>query len=257
MRMNISGQRLSSAMVGLPRLLDEWRNGSLKAGWRFPEDWADPAVELLAQTHAENLPLGDAVARLGTSRAFQGVGVREAMLDLGAFFQALKAPVDQELMCSLVEAWVEENSTVETASCTDPSSGLATVGHLERILYEFSVGAASDREALALARVPLTHAVVERRPAWATWADLGQIFEDEFAGLHATAAIHGSVLYILMPSTGTAAPAALDRFLERLSKDPRLAEGPVTATIGPLPGTSCEFSAVAAELHRSHMVAGS
>lgn len=207
-------------------------------------------MEPLVQTQLEGLPLQDAVAGLGVARAYQGVGIRETMLDLGAFFQAVNAPVDDELMCSLVEAWVEENCSVETSGCTDPSTGLATVAHLERILYDLSAGAKSDREALGLARVSLARPAWERRPAWAMLADLGQIFQTEFAGICATAAIHGSGMYILMPSTGTAGPTALARFLDCLHRDPRGPGIPVTATIDPLPGTPSEFASVAAELKR-------
>ncbi|MEV7605109.1 hypothetical protein AB0N65_06685 [Paenarthrobacter sp. NPDC089322] len=159
--------------------------------------------------------LETAAKQLGASRAYQGVGVRETMLDLSAFFAAAEAPVDDETMRGLVEGWTSENQRCEPFSCTDSRTGLPTLAHFERLLYDLSLGPEEDRRNLTVATLYLEWADRGRALTWGQLAEIGRIMLWELASVRATATVHGTNIHVLMGRCEKSY-SALKRCIERL-----------------------------------------
>ncbi|ABM07367.1 transcriptional regulator, AraC family domain [Paenarthrobacter aurescens TC1] len=90
-----------------------WNHVSLRTGWMRASDWLVPEVQALTNIKIRGGDLHAAVSRLGGSRAYHGVGIRETMLDLRAFCNAAKMVPDYLIMLALVEGWAAENERLE------------------------------------------------------------------------------------------------------------------------------------------------
>ncbi|WP_285725711.1 hypothetical protein [Psychromicrobium xiongbiense] len=132
-------------------LLARWQEQSQQTGWRFPGDWPVPETEQLVTAHCTGDSLNTAARSLGIARAYHGVGIRETMTDLNTFFSAAEIAPDHEATMELVTGWVQENEQGVPSSCTDPQSGLATLAHLERLIYDMSRATESERSEYVLA----------------------------------------------------------------------------------------------------------
>lgn len=120
------------------------------------------------------------VRQLGAARAYDGVGIAEALTDVGALFSAHDLPTPMRVTAAFAEAWVEASSLLSVAiSCTDPASGLSTWPHFRNRLYEL-YGAHEDvsrRFLLAVLRHPSHHGAGRR---WELEARIGHICADNF-----------------------------------------------------------------------------
>lgn len=120
------------------------------------------------------------VRQLGAARAYDGVGIAEALTDVGALFSAHDLPTPMKVTAAFAEAWVEASSLLSVAiSCTDPASGLSTWPHFRNRLYEL-YGAHEDvsrRFLLAVLRHPSHHGAGRR---WELEARIGHICADNF-----------------------------------------------------------------------------
>lgn len=120
------------------------------------------------------------VRQLGAARAYDGVGIAEALADVGALFSAHDLPTPMNVTAAFAEAWVEASSLLSVAiSCTDPASGLSTWPHFRNRLYEL-YGAHEDvsrRFLLAVLRHPSHHGAGRR---WELEARIGHICADNF-----------------------------------------------------------------------------
>ncbi|WP_247042027.1 hypothetical protein [Arthrobacter rhizosphaerae] len=121
------------------------------------------------------------VRQLGAARAYDGVGIAEALTDVGALFSAHDLSTPMNVTAAFAEAWVEASSLLSVAiSCTDPASGLSTWPHFRNRLYEL-YGAHEDvsrRFLLAVLRHPSHHGAGRR---WELEARIGHICADNFA----------------------------------------------------------------------------
>ncbi|WP_458111690.1 hypothetical protein M1D88_15655 [Arthrobacter sp. R1-13] len=120
------------------------------------------------------------VRQLGAARAYDGVGIAEALADVGALFSAHDQPTPMNVTAAFAEAWVEASSLLSVAiSCTDPASGLSTWPHFRNRLYEL-YGAHEDvsrRFLLAVLRHPSHHGAGRR---WELEARIGHICAENF-----------------------------------------------------------------------------
>lgn len=235
---------------GYPQLLrGRWQQRSEQTGWRFPGDWLVPEVEGVIQARIDGGTLQSAAKRLGASRAYQGVGVRETMLDLSAFFAAADVPTDDETMRDLVEGWAAENERCEPFSCTDVRTGLPTLAHFERLLYDLSMSAEAHRREVALATLHLEWAESESPLGWPLLADIGHVVLRALAGVNATATVHGTHIYVLMrrnEESYTALKACVDS-LDNLKAAP----GRSIASFARLPSSPSDYALTAALLESS------
>ena len=120
------------------------------------------------------------VRQLGAARAYDGVGIAEALADVGSLFSAHDLPTPMNVTAAFAEAWVEASSILSVAiSCTDPASGLSTWPHFRNRLYEL-YGAHEDvsrRFLLAVLRHPSHHGAGRR---WELEARIGHICANNF-----------------------------------------------------------------------------
>lgn len=134
-----------------------WRRRSLSGPWTHEDDWWTPAVDVVAEAMVRGRRAGPACALLGRARARAGVGVGEALEDLGMLYAALgwdEPPLSA--VRALAEGWSEGGLTaVWSASCEDPVTGMANLAYLRTRLAELY------REARAEGSAPRrTHCLV-------------------------------------------------------------------------------------------------
>ncbi len=125
--------------------------------WLRPGDWYTPAAEAVTEALAANLDAAPAVYRLGQARAAAGVGITEAIDDVGVLFESAgygSAPVS--FVRALCQGWTEGSPDVTgPPAMKDAESGLGTSEYLVQRLAE--VYGAAAREGT---RVPRTHALI-------------------------------------------------------------------------------------------------
>ena len=122
----------------------QWQVTSLATGWRFPGDWAVPAVEAVCAAVASGHDPAPAVSVLGWARAESGAGLDETLSDLAALQAAVQeqdVPDADDVPTRLVRAaalgWAEAIcGQVATAAVVDAATGLATTGYLRARLAE-------------------------------------------------------------------------------------------------------------------------
>jgi hypothetical protein len=208
-----AGTRPIDAMDVLAR----WRRRTMAAAWRVEADWLCPDTQALATAYARGAfdsktaaasrdhsgghpagrvfslgPAGtgirtgdpmamEAIRKLAAARAYDGVGIAEALADVGALFSAFDLPTPLWVTAGFAEAWVDASSLLSVAiSCTDPANGLSTWPHFRNRLYEL-YGAHDDVGRgflVAVLRHPI-HQGSGRR--WELEATIGRICADNFA----------------------------------------------------------------------------
>jgi hypothetical protein len=136
--------RNSSTPGNAVDLLERWRVGSLDQAWARPSDWYDPAVDALVEAVAERRDASPAADRLGRARASVGVGLSEALDDLGALYVAAGiAEPPLIVVRSLAEGWADAGvSPIRSRACEDALTGLATAPYLRLRLKEHYARAA-------------------------------------------------------------------------------------------------------------------
>ncbi|MFE4081981.1 hypothetical protein [Paenarthrobacter sp. YIM B13468] len=180
------------------QLRGRWRQRSEQAGWLFPGDWLVPEVEDMLKAQAEGGELQMSAKNLGASRAYHGVGVRETMQDLSAFFEAAGVPADDGSMRDLVEGWAQENERVEPFSCTDVYTGLATMAHFERLIHEMSLRPSARRRSHTIASLHLGWSDGGKLLGWEMLAEMGQICRGQLAAVEATGAYHRGSIHTML-----------------------------------------------------------
>lgn len=189
----------------------------MAGAWRVEADWLCPDTKALATAFARgafdaksppvpkdrsgNQPAGrvfslgslgpgirtgdpvamESIRKLGAARAYDGVGIAEALADVGALFSAFDLPTPVWVTAGFAEAWVDASSLLSVAiSCTDPANGLSTWPHFRNRLFEL-YGAHEDVGRgflVAVLRHPI-HRGSGRR--WELEARIGRICADNFA----------------------------------------------------------------------------
>jgi hypothetical protein len=132
-----AGVRLSDVPAVL-RLCQNWQQQSMLSGWTGDDDWRVAAVDTVAIAACRGAGLPAACAALGRERARGGIGIGEAVTDLGALCYVLDGsdpPLD--LIRPLAEGWAEAGlARMSDATCEDPLTGLATLAFLRTRLGE-------------------------------------------------------------------------------------------------------------------------
>jgi hypothetical protein len=132
-----AGIRLSD-VPGVVRLCEAWRRQSLVCGWAADDDWQVAAVDTVAIAACRGTGLAIACATLGRERARGGVGIGEALIDLGALCYVLdRSDPPLELVRPLAEGWADAGlATMSQGRCEDPLTGLTTMPYLRTRLGE-------------------------------------------------------------------------------------------------------------------------
>jgi len=132
-----TGIRLSD-VPGVLRLCEAWRRESMARGWTAGDDWRVNAVEVVATAAWRRAGLPSACGLLGRERGRAGIGIGEALTDLGALCHVLtggEPPL--ELVQPLSEGWAEAGlAQLSDAACEDPLTGCATLPYLKTRLGE-------------------------------------------------------------------------------------------------------------------------
>ncbi len=122
----------------LHRLRAAWRRQSLSAGWLAEDDWWTAAVDAVAQAACRDGSLRPACTQLGRARAQAGVGISEALTDVGALFRVLDQgtpPLD--VITAVAEGWADAGlARLTGATCEDPLTGLVSFAYLRTRLRE-------------------------------------------------------------------------------------------------------------------------
>lgn len=246
--MNDQTEILSGDLVitscGLQR---RWRKCSLQAGWKLPGDWLVPEVEEITRARTRGDELQNLAKRLGASRAFHGVGIRETMLDFRAFYSVAHLCPDDSSMVALVEGWTAETERLEPLSCTDVRTGLATFAHFERLIYDVAVSGSRAQQAQTIASLHLDWSDQGHRLGWDLLADVGSICSEELATINVSAAYHRGSIHAIMERTPQSYEA-LFRCRERLDALAMRSSPATTVHFEPVPTTRADFTRTTAAL---------
>ena len=132
------GQDRADETGDLRRLRAAWRRQSLSAGWLAEDDWWTAAVDAVAQAACRDGSLRQACTMLGRARAQAGVGISEALTDVGALFRVLDQgtpPLD--VITAVAEGWADAGlARMSGAACEDPLTGLVSFAYLRTRLRE-------------------------------------------------------------------------------------------------------------------------
>lgn len=135
-----------------------WADGSLAAGWCFPADWHDPAVDAVCEACAGEGNLWASAERLGRSRASAGVPLVETLSDLDALADLLPDHLAGIAVRAATLGWADAAAS-SSAPLIDPLTGLVTPEYLNLRLAEVYQAAeaagvrAADRSAVVVVRV--------------------------------------------------------------------------------------------------------
>ncbi len=132
------GQEHADQASDLRRLRAEWRRQSLSAGWLAEDDWWTAAVDAVAQAACRDGSLRQACTMLGRARAQAGVGINEALTDVGALFRVLgEGTPPLEVITAVAEGWADAGlARMSSATCEDPLTGLVSFAYLRTRLRE-------------------------------------------------------------------------------------------------------------------------
>lgn len=108
-------------------LCARWRAGSLADGWSVPEDWAVPAVVLLARAVTDDAELTTHARALGAARSHSGVGIGEGVRDLAALFVAQGSSTPITAVLAFTKGWEEAEGLLDPAVARAGMSGLSPV----------------------------------------------------------------------------------------------------------------------------------
>lgn len=225
---------ISGGGSGNPVLLrDRWQEHSKQAGWRYPGDWLVPEVDGVIRACQAARALPEAARLLGAARAYHGVGVKETMVDMSAFFSAAELPVCEETMRDLVEGWTFESERIQPIACVDPRTGLPTLAHFEQLLLDLSLYGLTQQGGAELATLALEW---DSYPlGWDVLADIGQILKSELTPVRGKATLHESRIYILLDGSA-AGRAAVERCVRRVDAIRGKGRGKTVMSVAALPG---------------------
>ncbi|MFC6884718.1 MULTISPECIES: hypothetical protein [Actinomadura] len=132
------GRAGSGSRRSTEELRERWRSRSVTSCWNLPGDWWAPAVEAVVEAVCDGRGMARACARLGQARGRAGVGIGEALDDLGALFSVLDWPDPPlPLVRCTAQGWVDAGMMALAAeNCEDPLTGLTTVAYLRGRLAE-------------------------------------------------------------------------------------------------------------------------
>ena len=132
------GQDPADQAGDLRQLRAAWRRQSLSTGWLAEDDWWTAAVDAVAQAACRDGSLRQACTMLGRARAQAGVGISEALTDVGALFRVLDdgtPPLD--VITAVAEGWADAGlARMSGATCEDPLTGLVSFAYLRTRLRE-------------------------------------------------------------------------------------------------------------------------
>jgi hypothetical protein len=132
------GQDHDDQAADLRQLRAAWRRQSLSTGWLAEDDWWTAAVDAVAQAACRDGSLRQACTLLGQARAQAGVGISEALTDVGALFRVLdEGTPPLELITAVAEGWADAGlARMSSATCEDPLTGLVSFAYLRTRLRE-------------------------------------------------------------------------------------------------------------------------
>ncbi|WFR84312.1 hypothetical protein [Arthrobacter sp. Y-9] len=230
-------------------LLARWRDQSLCDGWRFVRDWFVPEAEDVVNALMNKAPIGSAARRLGAARASRGVGIAETMTDLRSLFIASGLEVDHTALQETVVGWIEAGETdQQPSSCTDISTGLATLAHFERVLDDARRTSTSS-SGLVVGRIQFPHMDRRLEADWTLFAEIGHICAREFSRDPGLQLFRHDSLHFLTTATAAGRASAV-RCRSRLEsiRDGALGRGDLQYR--PLPGSDEETMALVSQLRR-------
>ncbi|WP_061961143.1 hypothetical protein [Demequina flava] len=138
-------------------LLRRWESASVQQVWLRPGDWYTPAAEALAEALEARLDTAPAAYRLGQARSTAGVGITEAIDDMGLLFRSAgfeATPI--RTIRALCQGWTEGGPDLtHVPTMKDPESGLGTPDYLIQRLAEVYGDASRSGECVCE-----THALV-------------------------------------------------------------------------------------------------
>ncbi|MFE9235257.1 hypothetical protein [Cellulosimicrobium funkei] len=106
-------------------LCARWRERSLADGWSVPEDWAVPAVVLLARASASGAEYRTHARALGAARAHSGAGISESLRDLAALYAVQGSPTPMDAVLALTRGWEQADGLLDPAVVSAGMSGLS------------------------------------------------------------------------------------------------------------------------------------
>ncbi len=184
-------------------LRELWRAATAESVWLRPGDWYHPAVDALAEALTSGADPTGAAARLGAVRGSTGVGIAEALDDLGVLYGLLEREPTMDAVRALCEGWASAMDELPAqSSVIDPESGLPTLDYLAVRLGE-TYGAARKHAHHAFT----THALVlvdvanGDLPPWrrmARSAAMGRALTAALSSGHPMAALGGGAFAVLV-----------------------------------------------------------
>lgn len=177
-------------------LLERWRDESVASVWRRPSDWYHPAVDELAVAILLRNDAQPAAARLGAARGDAGVGVAEAIDDLGCLYRTTgggEPPLS--VVRALCTGWADAQcAPVGVPWGRDAESGLPSAEYL-RIRLAECYPAATDR----LLVVDVAAGVPDAFTRAARSAAVGAALVDTFGPARPMASLGGGTFVVLSP----------------------------------------------------------
>nr|WP_307858109.1 hypothetical protein [Cellulomonas fulva] len=187
----------SAALLESTGLLERWRDESVASVWRRPSDWYHPAVDELAVAILLHDDAVAAAARLGSARGDAGVGVAEAIDDLGCLYRTTGAGEPPlPVVRALCTGWADAQAApVGVPWGRDPESGLPSAEYL-RIRLAECYPAATDR----LLVVDVAAGVPDPFTRAARSAAVGAALLDAFGPARPMASLGGGAFVVLSPA---------------------------------------------------------
>ncbi|MEP7764719.1 hypothetical protein [Sanguibacter sp. 25GB23B1] len=184
-------------------LREQWRATSLQTVWLHEDDWYHPAVDAIVEALADGTTSLPACERLGLARAHNGCSIGETIDDLMCLLGPRGGTDVSAALRALCSGWAEgQNAPLGAQGCTDPETGLHTVGHLAARLAEVYGSArlrgtaASESHALVVVDVGLDQVAPWQRIARS--ASMGRTLIDTFGPSHPMASLGGGTFAVLV-----------------------------------------------------------
>jgi len=231
-----------------PRLREQWRSVSAESVWLRPADWYHPAVDAIVEAILTGVDPAPAAARLGSARGESGVGIAEAIDDLGCLYRSLGRPeTPLGPVRALCEGWAAaQEATPVHAQCIDPETGLPTTEYLRvRLAETYGLAARAGTSPGRTHGLLLIDVAVAPLDPWsriARSAVVGQALDLEYGAGHPMASLGDGVFAVLVerkPSLGEDVSVLRDHLAahaERLRVD-SLVRLPPHIWLEPLPET--------------------
>ncbi|MDO8106296.1 hypothetical protein Q6348_03695 [Isoptericola sp. b441] len=186
-----------------PELRELWRTTTAESVWLRPGDWYHPAVDALAEALTTGSSPTAAAARLGTVRGSTGVGIAEALDDLGVAYRLLHREPDLAAVRALCEGWASAMDALPAQSAVlDPESGLPTLDYLAvRIGETYGEARRHAHHAFATHALVLVDVATGDLPPWrrmARSAAMGRALTAALAPGHPMAALGGGAFAVLV-----------------------------------------------------------